>query len=193
MPLEAIKQERIDYKPIERYNKSSRLKDIYSYHKPITDGKRTKPSVTIKDIKRTFSAPENLVEINNRIKASEKILMLKYNWDDDGAKPVNQIVYKRAIKFLEDCSNFIYNVWGKILIAPDIAPVNDGSIDLEWTLESSSFLINFKNTKEGIAFYYGEFKDNKNIVFDTNGQINTGSIQNKFALYLSYLSKETNS
>lgn len=192
MPLEAIKQEHIDYKPIERYEKNGRLKDMYSYHKPVTDNKATKPVVSIKDIKKPSFITENLLEINKHIKVSEKILMLKYNWDDDGAKPVNQLVYYRAIKFLESYSNFIYSELGKILIAPDIAPVNDGSIDLEWTLKNSSFLINFKNSKEEVAFYYGEFKENENIVFDTNGQINTETIQNKFAFYLSYLSEEIN-
>jgi hypothetical protein len=130
-----------------------------------------------------------LNKIKKRVEESRRMLLLEDNWDDDGAIAINPEIFNRATRFLEDYALRIFDVSDKILIAPDIMPVSDGSVDLEWSLENSSFLINFKNTVEDIAFYYGEFKDNDNITFDTNGQINTTAVNDKFASYLSYLSE----
>jgi hypothetical protein len=132
--------------------------------------------------------PIHLTEVKQKIKDSRYILNYEYNWDDNGALPINPIIFDRAARFLESYTERIYDVCDKILISPEIVPVGDGSIDLEWTLENSSFLINFKNTKEEIAFYYGEFKDKDNVIFDTNGQVNTSTVKDKFASYLSDLS-----
>jgi hypothetical protein len=132
--------------------------------------------------------PKYLIDIKNTIESSKEILDLKYNWDDNGAIPINPVIFERVKHFLESYAERIYEVCGKILKMPDIVPVKDGSIDLEWNLENSNFLINFKNTTEEIAFYYGEYKDDDEVVFDTNGQISTGAIKDKFASYLSDLS-----
>ena len=132
--------------------------------------------------------PFHLFEIRERIQNSKHILNYQFNWDDDGALPVNPLIFDRVTRFLETYADRIYHLYNVMLITPEIVPVNDGSIDLEWTLENSSFLINFKNTNEEIAFYYGEFKDDDNVIFDTNGQINTSTVKDKFASYLSDLS-----
>lgn len=132
--------------------------------------------------------PVHLKEIEETINSSKKILDYKYNWDDNGGVPVNPIIFERATTFLRDYAESIFNVLSKTLRTPDINPVNDGSIDLEWNFENSYFLINFKNTPDEIAFYYGEFKENDKIIFDANGQINTRYVQDQFATHLSHLS-----
>jgi hypothetical protein len=137
---------------------------------------------------QSILSPSHLIEIEERINSSRQILDYKYNWDDNGAIPVNPLIFDRATNFLRDYADSIFNICNKVLRTPDINPVNDGSVDLEWNFENSYFLINFKNTPEEIAFYYGEFKEDNAVIFDANGQINTNSVQGKFATYLSYLS-----
>ena len=196
MPAAAINSPYVNSIPLQ---KSTR---IYAHKKerffiitnPITENKEQEAIYSEKKIQQNINTcPPNLIKIRERIETERKILTYKENWDDNGALPIPGFIFNRATTFLENYSNRIFDVCGKVLIEPDIMPVPDGSIDLEWNLENSSFLINFKNTKEDIAFYYGEFKDNDNIAFDTNGQINTGTVNDKFASYLSYLSKETDS
>jgi len=156
-----------------------KVKDSFSY----------KPSVIEINVKNVIEEiPFHLFDIKKKISEARKILDYGYNWDDNGALPINPLIFNRASRFLETYADRIYDVCNKVLITPEIAPVSDGSIDLEWTLVNSSFLINFKNTYEEIAFYYGEFKDNDNVMFDTNGQINTSAVKDKFASYLADLS-----
>lgn len=138
----------------------------------------------------TTPIPIYMIGIKKKIEHSRRILLYKDNWDDNGALQINPLIFERAVSFLERYAERIYDVCKKILIPPDIVPVNDGSVDLEWNLGGSMFLINFKNIEEPLAFYYGEFKDNENIIFDTNGQIVSTAVNDKFASYLSYLSKE---
>jgi hypothetical protein len=142
-----------------------------------------------------FDSPVNLAAANRpldkiyaEIKYSKSLLDLKSNWDDNDAIPINPIILNRATSFLENYAKRILDLYRKTLITPSIMPVSDGSIDLEWTTKSSSFLINFKNSNEEVAFYYGEYRDNETILFDTNGQVSTQTINDKFASYLADLS-----
>jgi hypothetical protein len=188
MPTPVIKAsyENVASKP-SYFNNNDRIKYRVCKSEPLV------PREKITEGHGTAFIPDYLAELKERIERSKKILSYKYNWDDNGALTINPQVFQRAVTFLESYSERIYDVCKKVLIPPDIAPVNDGSVDLEWNFDTSSFLINFKNSKEPIAFYYGEFKDNDNVIFDTNGQINPTAVNDKFASYLSYLSKEDNS
>jgi len=134
------------------------------------------------------SVPPHLRDIIKTIESSRDILSYKDDWDGNGALPINPVIFERVSSFLIGYADRIYDVCKKHLLLPEIVPVNDGSIDIEWNLHNSNFLINFKNTPEEIAFYYGEFKDGNEVTFDTNGQINTSTVKDKFASYLSDLS-----
>jgi hypothetical protein len=132
--------------------------------------------------------PSYLIEIEDRINSSKRILDYKNNWDDNGGIPVNPTIFERATNFLRDYAESVFDVCNKALRTPDINAVGDGSVDLEWNFENAYFLINFKNTEEDIAFYYGEFKEDNKVIFDANGQINTNYVQGQFTTYLSNLS-----
>lgn len=117
--------------------------------------------------------------IREKIDRSNDLLLLKYNWDDDGALAVNEVSLKKATSFLEKYSVRILDLYGKNLIAPAISPVRDGSVDLEWNLKNSYLVVNFNN-KDDFAIYYLALKDGEDILFDANGQINTKQINDKF-------------
>ncbi|XHR95225.1 hypothetical protein ACFJIV_00475 [Mucilaginibacter sp. UC70_90] len=126
--------------------------------------------------------------IKERIEESKKILLLDANWDDCGALAVNEVAYRNAINFLEKYSERILDVFFKDLIPPAIVAVKDGSVDLEWNLENSYLLINFKNDDPDNALYYLAFKKENDIIYDANGQIKIEHVNDKFASNLVDLS-----
>ena len=126
--------------------------------------------------------------IKDKIEKSKKIFSLEYNWDDCGASTISKVAFKNAIDFLEKYAERILDVSCKELIPPEIVPVKDGSVDLEWNLKNSYLLINFRSEDIDNALYYLAYKDGDIITFDANGQINTKNINDKFASNLVDLS-----
>ena len=127
--------------------------------------------------------PHKLTHINSAINNAKYITSLESDWDDDGAIDVQPQVFNRAIKFIRDYSIFILNNYDLVLVAPNISPLNDGSIDLLWETKDNSLLVNFKNDNSNKAFYYGVIGIRKE-KYDFNGNIKTGTIFPVFTNWL---------
>jgi hypothetical protein len=115
-----------------------------------------------------FSA---LMEINEAIKASAKMLELGEDWDGEGASRIAESTWERAAQFLRDTVSTLWTVYGRRTESPSIVPASDGSIDLHWKLPSRELLINIPSNREDQATYYGDNKLGWNTVegrLDTN-------------------------
>lgn len=133
----------------------------------------------------TYDLPYELIHISNTIHDSLKILTLKNNWDEEGAVEIPKYVLGKAIDFLTKYSIRLFDVFDTTIPAPDINPLSDGSIDLEWKTENAILLVHFKNSRENVAFYYGKIRDKE---FDINGKIPTNTVEDTFASWFKNLS-----
>src|SRR5690606_12440504 len=137
-------------------------------------------SINIGD--RTFSLPIRLKEIREEIESSMEIPKLEDNWDQEGAKKVEDSVYLSSIDFLVNYSTYIYNNSRIIIDAPEINPCADGSIDLSWRSAKLRLLINFKPSADGIkANFYGDLYDPAKSM---QGYIDLTQFQNSFAEWM---------
>lgn len=89
------------------------------------------------------------------IDASWQLTKLEEDWDDEGAGPIKYGTWKRATVFLR------YAEYRELEIPPpDIVPVCDGSVDLEWRGETYHVLINFdEDEKKDPTYSWGMGKD----------------------------------
>lgn len=100
--------------------------------------------------------------ILKEIKNSFDYLDYKDNWDEEGAKPVNEKCFVEAINFLLYFINHNINI-----VTPHISPLNDGTIDIHFVvgeqkdINSTHLLINFN---ENYFTYYGEVGENKHVI-----------------------------
>lgn len=129
--------------------------------------------------------PNELDHIEKAIKDSLYILNLTEGWDGGTGVGVRQEIFERAINFLKNYSERAYDIFGTIISAPAIIPVNDGSIDLEWDTNNASLLVNICNSNENIAYYYGEVSG---VDFDFNGKIPTNCTVDTFTAWLKNIS-----
>lgn len=128
--------------------------------------------------------PSELYHIECEIQASDYILELEDNWDDEGALRVDDVVYKNATNFLINYSKWIFQNKGYIIQAPQINPCRDGSIDLSWRIPKARMLINFKNDGSDLAHYYGDYYNNINSI---KGYVKTDEIQEFLATWMKIL------
>ena len=124
----------------------------------------------------------SLKHIQQSISDARFILALTENWDDNGAYKVPQSVFNNAKLFLEKYALYILNDLETTITAPDINPVKDGSIDLEWRTPHARMLVNVKTSGE-IA-YYG---DNYNDLNSIKGKIVADPIQKFLAVWMTKL------
>ncbi len=143
----------------------------------------TKP-IMLEVSRNTF--PLALANIEEAIEDAKSILTIED--ECEGNVSVPPYILEKAAYFLRSYASHLYNIYGCILSAPNISALKNGSIDLEWNVDDASLLINVKNSREEIAFYYGEFIHNGK-KFDVNGQVPTDSTISTFADWLKSLSK----
>lgn len=130
-----------------------------------------------------------LSHIEEAIQEARQLLELESNWDGEGAIKIPLLIFNRAIQFLKSYSVFLKTEYSCIIIAPEITPLKNGSIDLYWKIENASLLINIKNGKDEIAYYYGELYNHNKQAFDINGQIPTDTTLDMFASWFTCFSK----
>jgi hypothetical protein len=122
---------------------------------------------------------ENIERINNqKWKMNSLSSMQKYfqekkeiidsdieEWIELGCKPIEDDCFKRTIKIVSD---ILYELWNNDIKMelPEILPCQDGTININWEVESYNLLINIPtNSDELIDFYGKNFSDNsKNII-----------------------------
>ncbi len=137
-----------------------------------------RPAITAHDLELN-KMPKSLQHIQQSIHDARFILTLKENWDDNGAYKVPQPIFNNAKLFLEKYTLYLLNDLQTIIAAPDINPVKDGSIDLEWRTPHARMLVNIKTNGE-IA-YYG---DNYNDLNSIKGKIVADPIQKFLAVWM---------
>lgn len=130
-----------------------------------------------------FELPEQLSHIQKSIDVSAFIQTLSDNWDDEGGVAVSLDLYKSAIGFLKKHALFVFKTFDKIIAEPDIVPVKDGTIDLEWHTPYARMLINIKNNN--IASYYGDNLSNLNSI---KGKVATDEVELFLATWMTKLS-----
>lgn len=77
---------------------------------------------------------ENVIpqDWQDAIRDSEKLLLLRDDWDDDGSPPPSKVAYDRAIVFLLVQVMEGYHRYHAWLPVPSISPGPDESIDAAW-------------------------------------------------------------
>lgn len=144
-------------------------------------------AVAVQPITTTHTAPlsklpKPLQHIQQTIHDARFIPTLKENWDDSGAYKVPQPVFNNATLFLEKYALYILNDLETIIAAPDMSPVKDGSIDLEWRTPHARMLVNVKTS--GDIAYYG---DNYNDLNSIKGKIVADPVQKFLAVWMTKL------
>jgi hypothetical protein len=108
--------------------------------------------------------PSPLKEIDEIVESSRSILDLRHDWDGEGASPIAESTWRRAVEFLRGAA---YTLWTKHNLqmkSPSIVPVADGSIDLHWKVSDRELLVNIPVTEDEWASYYGDNRSGGNTV-----------------------------
>ncbi len=133
---------------------------------------------------KTFILDRHLVNIKNTIIASESLLQLEDDWDEEGAIATNKLTYSRAIELLINYSRHLLTTYNSIISVPEINITKNGSIDLEWRTENYILLINIQNNVDLYVHYYGEDYKGKTII---KGFIESFLINNDLAFWMQKL------
>jgi hypothetical protein len=105
-----------------------------------------------------------LGEINDIIKSSRVMLDLEQDWDGEGASPIAEPTWRRAVEFLRGTASTLWTKYNLRMEGPSLVPVPDGSIDLHWKLSGRELLINVPASTKEWATYYGDNRRGGNIV-----------------------------
>lgn len=98
-----------------------------------------------------------LYYLYDTIKASEYILTLEENWDDEGAPSYNKFVWQKAVDFLLEYSELVLKEYNKKIISPKIYHGPNGTIDILFENSNYTLLINI--LEDGLhAEYFGQDK-----------------------------------
>jgi hypothetical protein len=95
-------------------------------------------------------------KVDKLIEQSKYILTLKEGWDEEDALPIDKAIWENATSFLSAYVKYVHQHCGVPLELPEINPVRDGSIDLEWRTSRGRLLINFNKKNPQEASFYGD-------------------------------------
>jgi hypothetical protein len=124
--------------------------------------------------------PERLRRVGRAIEASRKLLELAYDWDDEGALPIQETTWQRAAGFVARQARWLWDFSGISFPTPDIAPVPDGSIDLHWDRPHFELLINIPPEPSVPAGFYGDDRGSLSI----QGHLDTSRLNEALILWL---------
>jgi hypothetical protein len=79
------------------------------------------------------------------------MLRLGENWDTEGGVQISEATWFRAVGFLMRQAGRLWNQQRKVMDAPDITPVPDGSIDIHWDYPSYELLVNIPSDENAMA------------------------------------------
>lgn len=126
---------------------------------------------------------DELANIYNLINDHQYLLHLTETLDGTAKLHIAKETFSSAASFLKDYAKRVFMLYNVVVEPPVISPLKDGSIDLEWLNDKATLLINFKNEKTPLDFYYGKLLDQ---TYDTNGQITPTLIKDSLADWLKY-------
>jgi hypothetical protein len=88
--------------------------------------------------------------------ATEHLLTLADNWDDEGSPAYSKEALARAAYFLTAHSAKGHDLCSSYPPAPRIGPGPNGSIDLHWKQEKWELLVNIPANDTQMAVFYGD-------------------------------------
>lgn len=124
-------------------------------------------------------------EIEDAIKEANSIVELPADWDGEGALQITKGVFEAAVGFLREYSCYISDNFHIQIEAPEINPVRNGSIDLEWHTTNAQMLINIRHRdNEFYAYYYGDRYQNR---MPIKGNVPLSEFSESLAVWMKYL------
>ncbi|PWV51903.1 ANTAR domain-containing protein [Chitinophaga sp. S165] len=120
-------------------------------------------------------------EAEKLIEQSKHILMLREGWDEEDALPIDEIIWENATSFLKAYVGYFDQIYLTALELPEINPVRDGSIDLEWRTSKGRLLINFNHRNLQKASFYGDRYANEDRI---KGDISIKGVEEHLALWM---------
>jgi hypothetical protein len=97
------------------------------------------------------------------ITSSQRILDLKYDWDEQGSPGYEQATWQRACDFLVRQASFARESLGRDLPVPRILPGPHGSLDVHWKMPRFELLVNIPHDPSKPATFYGDDFGNSSI------------------------------
>ncbi len=97
------------------------------------------------------------------IKSKDHILGLKNNWDGEGSKQFKKETLDLATNHLQKLSQRFFEAYKLIIHTPNIRPVADLSIDIQWKTEKMELTINFSDNLKEFPCFYGKDNDGNEI------------------------------
>ena len=103
-----------------------------------------------------FDKVQELRNVHSAVLSSRQMLQLEENWDGEDARPVLESTWKRATHFLWRIAVTLWKEDNISIPPPEIDPVPDGSIDIDWRLNGRELLINIPPDPDKPTTYYGD-------------------------------------
>ncbi|MBC8109535.1 MAG: hypothetical protein H7Y04_00590 [Verrucomicrobia bacterium] len=97
--------------------------------------------------------PEELADIAVAIEKSRYILDLEKDFDDMDSEPTSPETWQKAVRFVANYANWLFDLFGKKMAVPKIYHAPAGSMDVYWENERFNLLINIPPDKEPATFY----------------------------------------
>lgn len=99
-----------------------------------------------------------LAHVCDAIAASQCILQLPDNFDDEGSMAYSEGTWQRAVEFVRSHTIWVWEHLELVVNAPNIAPGPDGSIDIHWEDNQRELLVNIPSDRGAPLRFYGDDK-----------------------------------
>ena len=122
---------------------------------------------------KTPTVPQPLENVEQVIESSRALLELKDDWDGEGASPISEETWVRAVRFLRSNASALWEKHAIRVESPSIVPLNDGSLDIHWRVARRELLVNIPPDPGKRATYYGDNREGGSVVegdLDTDAQ-----------------------
>ncbi len=120
-------------------------------------------------------------KVEELVDQSKYILTLEEGWDGEDGSPVNKAIWETATSFLRAYVKYIDQRYGFSFDLPEINPLRDGSIDLEWRTSKGRLLINFNEKHPHEASFYGDrYADEDSI----KGNVDVKEVKEHLAIWM---------
>lgn len=107
-------------------------------------------------LRRLDDLREALQQIKEAVTASHRMVELQENWDRDGGTAISEATWQRATDFVLRISTELCNRFQVSPSVPDIAPVPDGSVDIDWRFNGHELIVNVPADSSANVGYYGD-------------------------------------
>lgn len=119
-------------------------------------GPQSKLIVVKLDSLQQVELPAELGEIAQAIEESKYLLELSDNFAEEGAKACEFATWERAVRFLVEYSEWVFQSFHYVIDRPKIYDGPHGSIDMLWRTDHYRWLINFPEEYTQPASFYGD-------------------------------------